>query len=244
MIAYHHSERPESLSEGALDRYLAAGWFRMHQEVFTTTHLFSGNQAYRVHWLRFPVKAIQDRRSHRRLRRRNLSFRVSIDDALAIPESHETLYAVYRKSIDFEGADSVEHALFGDEPAGVSLFATKCISIYDGTRLVAAGYFDLAQQSGASILHFFDPEYHRHSLGKYLILLTLDFLRGRGMDYYYPGYVVAGKGKMNYKLFLGKAHAAYYDPVTRTWRPFHEQLLRLEALSEMERLHLALAMLS
>lgn len=244
LIAYHHSERPEALSGADLDRYLAAGWFRMHQEVFTTTHLFSGDQAYRVHWLRFAIKSIQDRSSHRRLRRRNALFQVSIAEARGIPSSHEALYATYRASIDFEGADSVTHALFGDEPNASNIFQTKCITISDGSRPVAVGYFDTGLRSGASILHFFDPEYRRYSLGKYLILLTLDYLRNQGMEYYYPGYVVAGKEKMNYKLFLGRSHATYFDPTSASWRPFHERLLQSEKLSEMDRLNLALALLS
>jgi arginine-tRNA-protein transferase len=244
LIAFHHSERPASLPGENLDRYLALGWFRMHQEIFTTTHLFSGDQVYRVHWLRYEVSAIQVRAYHRRLRRRNTPFFVTIEDLEVIPPAHEELYKVYRESIDFEGADSVAHALFGEEEPQASIYNTKCISIYHGERLIAAGYFDVGEHAGASILHFFDPAYSRYSLGKYLILITCDYFREQKINLYYPGYVVAGKEKMNYKLFLGKDIATYYDPVTRSWHPFDERILQPEVLSELDRLNLAVALLS
>jgi len=244
MIAFHRNERPTSLSGADLDRYLAAGWFRMHQEIFTTTHLFSGDQAFRVHWLRYNVLAIRERAYHRRLRRRNAGFTVAVEDFAGIPPAHEELYKAYRASIDFEGADSVAHALFGDDGPSASIYSTKCISIFHDDRLIAAGYFDVGEHAGASILHFFDPEYSRYSLGKYLILITLDYFRKQKIDLYYPGYVVAGKEKMNYKLFLGKDVANYYDLTTRSWHPFDERILKPEVLSELDRLNLAVALLS
>ncbi|MBL7851986.1 MAG: GNAT family N-acetyltransferase [Cyclobacteriaceae bacterium] len=244
LIAFHHSERPAFLSGADLDRYLASGWFRMHQEVFTTTHLFSGEEVYRVHWLRFPIAEIPDRATHRRLRRKNAGFRVAIEDFKGIRPLHEKLYSVYRASIDFEGADSVNHALFGEEEGQSNLFDTKSISVFLGDRLIAAGYLDVGHRAGASILHFYDPEFSRYSLGKYLILLSLDILREKGVEFYYPGYVVAGRGKMNYKLFLGKEVASWFDVRSRTWRPFDERILQPEVLSELDRLNLAVAMLS
>lgn len=216
----------------------------MHQELFTTTHLFTRDQAYRVHWLRFRVQDLFDRASHRRLRRKNAGFVVSVSQAGEIPADHEELYTRYRASITFEGAESVHHALFGDDPVRPSIFSTHCLTIHDGDRLVAAGYFDTGLRSGASILHFFDPDYRRYSLGKFMILLTIDFLREHGMDLYYPGYVVAGNPKMDYKLFLGRECAAYYDPAGPSWRPFSDSVLRAERLTEMDRLQVALAMLS
>lgn len=216
----------------------------MHQEIFTTTHLFSGDEVYRVHWLRFPIASIREKASHRRLRRKNAGFRVSVEDFAGIPTAHEELYSVYRASIDFDGADSVHHALFGDAEGSTNLFHTKSISVYLGDRLIAAGYLDVGHRSGASILHFYDPEFRRYSLGKYLILLSLDLLRDQGKEFYYPGYIVAGREKMNYKLFLGKEIASYFDVSRRTWLPFDERILQPEVLSELDRLNLAVALLT
>jgi arginine-tRNA-protein transferase len=178
-----------------------------------------------VHWLRFEVDKVKDRTSHKRIRKRNANFRITIEDFTEVLPGHAALHARYRDSIDFDGAWTIEDCLFGDSLALKNVFNTKCISIFDKERLIAIGYFDLGEKSAASILHFFDPEYRNYSLGKFLILLTIDYLCARGYEFYYPGYVVEGVSKMNYKLFLGKEHAQYFDPDTISWKPFEESIL-------------------
>jgi len=37
-------------------------------------------------------------------------------------------------------------------------------------------------------------------------------MRSKGLQWYYPGYVVAGKPKMDYKLFLGREVVEYFSP--------------------------------
>lgn len=242
MIAYHETQKPESLSPEALDEYLARGWYRMHQTIFTTTHLLH-EELYRVHWLRFPLSQIRSHTSHRRIRRLNASCKVVIEDVAAIQPEHEELYRRYRESINFEGASSIHHSLNGEEESGQTIFRTKSISVFDNDKLIAAGYFDLGQTAGTSILHFFDPACKGRSLGKYLVLLTVDFLQSEGYEYYYPGYVVAGNNKMDYKLFLGKEAACYFDPASGDWLSFSEAILNPELMSEAGKLEIVLAFL-
>jgi len=241
VIAYHHSERPFFLSGAELDRRLEEGWFRMHCGIFTTSHLFSQQEIFRVHWLRYDLSQLSDRASHRRLRRLNARFSVTLEDFSTVCADHEELYSRYRTFIEFEGADSVTHALFGDEPDGLNIYRTKCISVFDGKRLIAGGYFDVGETAGASILHFFDPGYSRTSLGRYMMLLTVDYLRDNGFSWYYPGYVLAGKAKMNYKLFLGRETATYFDPATGMWLEFDDKILQYEPLTEADKFQIVLA---
>lgn len=49
---YFDIRYPDALSGGELDQLLALGWFRMHQAIFTTSHL-QREGLFRVHWLRF-----------------------------------------------------------------------------------------------------------------------------------------------------------------------------------------------
>ena len=171
-------------------------------------------------------------------------MRYTIEDLTAIRFSHEELYARYRASIDFYGTLSVEQCLFGENGTGRNIYQTKCISIYDHDKLIAGGYFDLGNTAGTSILHFFDPEFKSRSLGKYLMLLTMDFLNSAGCTFYYPGYLVSGISKMNYKLFIGKEATQYFDPGSMTWKRFEEDICAPENLSELERLELMLAFMS
>lgn len=223
-LFYYDIIHPDTLDGGQLDQLLALGWFRTHQSLFTSSHV-ELNELYRVHWLRYPLSAIRDHRSHERTRRRNKKFSVAIEKFSTIPPSHVLLYSRYRAAIDFDGALTISESLFGDREGATSIFDTYCISVMDGDQLVAGGYFDAGDTAGASILHFFDHRYARYSPGKFLILLTIDYLRAHGFRYYYPGYVVEGLSKMDYKLFLGRQQAEYFSAEKVRWLPFHEQLL-------------------
>jgi len=221
---YSYSLRPEEISSSDLDELLALGWYRMHQTIFTSSHV-GLDEIYRVHWLRYAINEIRERTSHQRIRNRNKNFHFIIEDLAVLRADHISLHQRYRSSIDFDGAWSIEECLFGEEGTDRNIYNTKCISVYDQDKLIAGGYFDVGDKSAASILHFFDPLYKTNSLGKYLILLTIDYLKLNRYEFYYPGYVVEGLSKMNYKLFLGKELAQYFDPETVTWLYFKESIL-------------------
>ncbi len=224
MTAFYDRVDPEELSGEQLDWLLSMGWYRMHQSMFTVSHL-DYDIPRRVHWLRMSVPEIIEHRSHRRIRHRAESFTVRIEPFTVVAAEHENLYARYRAQINFDGADSVHWSMFGPESGENSIFQTHVISIRDGDRLIAGGYFDTGEISAASILHFFDPEYARYSLGKYLMLVTIDYLQEWGFQYYYPGYLVSGWEKMHYKLFLGREQTEYHDPESMEWLPFDESIL-------------------
>jgi arginine-tRNA-protein transferase len=221
---YYDSFTPDALGGPQLDHLLALGWYRMNQYIFTTSHL-QYEDLYRVHWLRYSIAEIKEHASHRRIRKQNTDFRFILNDLDTISAEHEELYSRYRASITFNGAESIQDSLFGDNPTDTSIYQTKCISIFHNNKLIAGGYFDVGEQSAASILHFFDPDYKGYSLGKYLILLTLDYLKANGFRFYYPGYIVEGLPKMDYKLFLGRKDAQYFDPETISWKYFQEDIL-------------------
>ncbi|GHN02068.1 hypothetical protein WSM22_35570 [Cytophagales bacterium WSM2-2] len=233
MEPYYQIVDPEILDGATLDQLLALGWYRMHQSVFTVSHLEHNQQLYRVHWLRYSVKEIESKATHRRIRKRNQNFHHTIGDVTMIPPDYRELHARYRASIDFDGALSIEESLFGGDDSVKSIFNTKCISIFDGNNLIAVGYFDVGDQAATSILHFFDPLYARYSLGKYLVLLTIDYLKEHGYSLYYPGYVVEDLPKLNYKLFLGKEVAHYFDPITAAWKTFDTGILTSQPQSDL-----------
>lgn len=197
----------------------------MHQDIFTTSHVQLGD-LYRVHWLRYAVEELVPHASHKRIKKRTANFRYVIED-FVLRDEHKVLHKRYRAFIDFEGAPSITDCLFAADEVLPSIFKTKTISIYAGDSLIAAGYFDMGENSVASILHFYDPDYRQYALGKYLILLTIDYMRQHQLTHYYPGYVVEGNPKMDYKLFLGKEQAHYFDPLSASWLPFHEGILQI-----------------
>lgn len=235
MQPYYHSLSPVAINGAQVDQLLALGWYRMHQHIFTTSHVQLG-EVYRVHWLRYAVHEIKTHTSHKRILHSTTKFQYRIED-FTLQEEQIELHKRYYASIDFDGAVSITDCLFGSEEVTPSIFKTKAVLVYDGTKLIACGYFDVGGTSAASILHFYDPQYSRYSLGKYLTLLTIDYLREEGYQLYYPGYVVQGNPKMDYKLFLGKEEAQYFDPITAEWKYFQERILVKQALDD-EALHL------
>lgn len=226
-----------------LDQRLAMGWYRTHQILFTTSHLLK-DECRRVHWLRIRLAELTEHPSHRRVRNRNKSFVVTVEDFQNIRPDHEELYSRYRASIDFDGALTIQEALFGGADAHKNIFKTKCISVFDCGKLIAGGYFDVGERAAAAILHFSDPAYKRHSLGKYLMLISIDFLRLNGFAFYYPGYLISGHPKMNYKLFIGREATQYFDPESKTWKDFQDGILSKEEYTEREILEVLLALLN
>ncbi|MFM8913039.1 MAG: hypothetical protein ACKOE6_09015 [Flammeovirgaceae bacterium] len=225
MSPYFDRISPDFLTGHQLDELLALGWYRMHQTVFTCSHI-GQEELYRVHWLRYQVNQITARASHRKIKSRCQSFRTVIQDFSEIPKEHLALHALYRASINFDGAESIQECLFGDGDTHHNIFNTQCISVFDGDTLIAGGYFDVGEIAAASILHFFHPNYARYSLGKWMILATLQYMQKNNLQLYYPGYVVEGVPKMNYKLFLGSAHAQYFDPEDFQWKKFENSILK------------------
>lgn len=228
-MAYRNMHHPTGLTGPELDDYLARGWYRMQQSIFTITHSFREElfDFRPVWWLRFPVRGLPRHLSHDRIRRRNRHLRLRLAQPFRPDAASEALYARYLASVPFEGYPSIADALYGDAgPDADTIYDTRAIILSDGPRDVAMGIYDLGHRAGASILHFYDPDFARHSLGKYLMLLTLDQLGTAGCEWYYPGYVVSGIPRFDYKLFLGRDRAAYFEPAEQAWRPFRDELLR------------------
>ena len=110
--------------------------------------------------------------------------------------------------------------------AGHNVFNTQVIELRDEGRLISAGILDFGARTLAGILNFYDPGYHRHSLGKYLLLLKTDYARRLQLDYYYPGYLVHNYPKFDYKLFACAAATEVFDSISGKWAPFDWEAVR------------------
>ena len=223
---------PLRLSARELDGLLAEGWFRSHQHVYATSHIIDRSvpTLRRVFWLRYEVRDLVDRRSHRRIRGINRAFEVEVGPYGPPSQEEEELYVRHQAFRGFEGIPGLRMSLFYEFRE--SLFDTMAIRLRDGGRLVALALFDIGLDSGASILHIHDPDHRKKSLGKYLMLLTVDWLKESGYGFYYPGSVVSGNPRMDYKLFLGPEAARYYDRGSGMWLPYHCDLLQSESYTE------------
>ncbi len=209
----HH---PDSLSPGDLDEYLAKGWYRMGQTIFTTHFLCFGSQFYSAIWVRLPLKGYQFSKSLRKIIRRNSNhFQCTIAPA-AFDNEKEALYRKYRDAFPGILSPSLQDSLLdGGEH---NIYNTYEITVRDEGKLVACSYFDLGLESAASILGFYDPAYSAYSLGLYTMLEEIRYCMGRGMFYFYPGYVVPGYHRFDYKLRIGDVE--HYDLGKGDWQPY------------------------
>ena len=209
-----------------LDYYLSQGYYRMQQDLFTCRFLPREGQLNTVHWLRIVLPQVQYGPKQRRLLRLNEQFTVAAKP-FRLTEEYEALYARYRQNLDFDTSATLETLLL--DGATHTVFRTEIIEVRNKGQLIAAGIFDTGADSIAGIVNFYEPAYHKHSLGKYLLLLKTEHARRQQMAYYYPGYLVHGDPKFDYKLFACPAATEVFDALNSQWLPFSWELVTAQS---------------
>ncbi len=213
-------ERPHSVSGRELDRFLANGWYRQGQGLFTTYSTISRKILMAAPWIRVESEHYQLSRNLRRLKSRNdQRLRVHIGQAMITPYREE-MFQRFRKGFKGEFYESLDSALFCYQHQSGSIFDTREITFYLDEKLIGFSYFDVGADSIASILNIYDFNYAKYSLGMYAILLQLDWCRENGIRYYYPGYAMPQNPRFDYKLRIGGID--YFDQFTGTWRPWED----------------------
>ncbi|KGE85757.1 MAG: GNAT family N-acetyltransferase [Phaeodactylibacter xiamenensis] len=206
---------PELLLPEELDAYLSRGWYRMGQTVFTTHFLCFGRSYYSAIWVRLPLTGYRFRKSLRKVYRKvGRYFESEIGQAAITPEK-ERLYRRYKASFSGMLAPTLRDALMDGED--FNIFRTYEVRVYDKDKLIALSYFDLGHHSSASIMGIYDPDYKKYSLGLFTMLREIEYSMERKLLYYYPGYVVPGYPRFDYKLRIGEVE--YFDLSLHAWRP-------------------------
>jgi arginyl-tRNA--protein-N-Asp/Glu arginylyltransferase len=203
-----------SVKMDVLDNFLAIGWFRMHETVFTTQYFedFDGN--WKVHWLRYKVKDVCSNRFKQF--RKNEQFSVTIRP-LTINQEVEDLYSLYALNVSHMCQFELMNVL---GPMSEGVFDSHMIEVRNGRRLIAVGIFDKGKDAIAGITNFYDQSYNKYSLGKYLIYLKYRYCLEHDITYYYPGYFSLEMSKFDYKLFLDKNASEVFLPDENAWIPY------------------------
>lgn len=192
---------PQKLSPSRYDSYLAAGWFRGSVMLYKMDLLCVEDDLFSVVNIRLNLAEYSHKKRMRKLlRRNNKQFRYVIKDA-SIDQDRERLYQLQKGKFKGFIHNTLRDYLNAGFPATV--FDTKEVAVYEGERLVAVSYFDVGQTSIASLLGLYDEDYNHYSLGKYTMLLEIEYALLKDKKLYYPGYVLDKKSSFNYKLQLG-----------------------------------------
>lgn len=244
---FAQARSPEQLTPSQLDAYLEQGWFRMGQTIFTTNFVRFQRQVYSTIWLRVFLSEYQPDQAQIKLFKRNAIFRSTIQPAILTPEKEE-LYLRYQQSLPFPTSESLRHLLLGDSDTP-SIYTTYEATVYDGTRLIAIGFFDVGETSAEGIVSVYDPAYKKYSLGKYLIYQKMKYCQHLKLHYFYPGYFVPGNSYFDYKLSIGRPALQFLQLCTQHWLgigafseesiPYsvmHTKLLHVQKLLEQAKL--------
>lgn len=213
---YAKVNTPLSLLPEELDNYLSKGWFRMGQSIFTTNFLNFKNQFYSAIWLRIELNNYSPDSTIKKLSKLNSAFRIEFNKCNINLEKEE-LFALYRSSVAFDASDSIRQQLLGCSSGIVSIFDTHEICVYDGDKLIAAGFFDVGKNAAEGISSFYHPDYKKYSLGKFLIYSKIEYCKSLGLKYFYPGYFVPGYNAFDYKLSIGTKELYFFSFVLKTW---------------------------
>jgi arginine-tRNA-protein transferase len=234
---------PSKLTLQEFDAFLADGYFPSGQLLQALSHLvrqfmwvLEVNKVYRT---RFVVDEVKAHKSHQSITKLNKNFRIEIQDFNEIGQEFEELYQKYLAHINFNCADTLLENLEVNNN-NQSVFKRIAISVYDQDKLIAADILYAGVESLASVLCFYDPAYAKNSLGKYTMLIAIDYMKQQGYKYYYIGYLINGDSKFDYKLFLGKESAYVFNIENRTWDKFDSSILIPIYYTDAERMNIAL----
>jgi len=238
MFAQVH--KPEIVSGEELDQYLSEGWFRNGQRIFTTNFLNFNNELYSAIWLRIDLKNIKEDKTFKKLSKLNNSFTITIQPATITPEK-EALFQEYRSGMSFVASQSLQTLLFGDSTCDV--FNTYEVLLHDENILIGVGYFDVGNASAAGIISFYDLAYKKYSLGKYLILLKVNYCQKLQFDFFYPGYFAPNYPAFDYKLTISRDNLTFLELSSQNWLPIDSfcpandpYLIMIEKLKEAQQL--------
>lgn len=207
---------PETLLPEDLDSYLARGWYRMGQSIFTTHFLCFGDQFFSAIWIRLPLQDYNYTRSLRKRLRKNTARFTYTFRRSEITTEKENLYQRYKHHFPGVLASTLKESLLDGEEFNV--YNTYEVNVFDEKKLVAVSFFDIGHDSAASILGIYDHDYNEYSLGLYTMILEIEFCKLNNMRYYYPGYIVPGYRRFDYKLRIGTVE--YFNLSKNGWDSF------------------------
>lgn len=166
----------------------------------------SGHYLYRPHCehchaclsARVNVRQFQLNRRARRIIKRNRSVTVGWES----PSSNREFYQLYARYIESRHRDG---DMYPPNPEQFANFLmsewsnTKFLCFRQQQKLLAVAVTDQLNDGFSAVYCFFDPDYHRQSLGTYAILQQIEICRQLQLPWLYLGYLIRDCQKMTYK---------------------------------------------
>ena len=224
------------------DDYLDEGYFRAGHTIRKTRFVFVEQNFWSTVWSRVNLQTYTLRKSQRKLWNRvTKRFTYSIQPYEDLEDQHR-VYNAYQKNHPLDVGETLQDIFGRHQPTHD--FGSHTLRIYENGQLVGFSLFDLGQDSIASLMGCYLPDYADHSLGYFSMLAELNFGREQGLNYYHPGYCVPGVAAFEYKLRLPNLEGKSY--INDHWQPMsdvlQQPLPKSLLIEKLEALHFALRM--
>lgn len=146
--------------------------------------------------IRVDVPAFKPNRTQRKLLRKNSDLRVKAIPPTATDEKFD-LFIRYQEG-RHEGTMCTEREEF-ENFLYSSPLKTKEFEFYLDNKIIASAIVDFDAMTMSAVYSYYDPDYHKRSLGTYMVLYLLTTSAKFNYKFLYLGYYIDECRKMNYK---------------------------------------------
>jgi leucyl-tRNA---protein transferase len=149
--------------------------------------------------VRIRLQGYENSYSQRKLLRQHRKrFAVKVQE-IRLSEEKELLFLSHCERFQHYGNYESLSNFVTDQSAYIPVPGFE-IEVRDNGVLVACSYFHLGAQTMCGTYCFFNPDYRKHSLGNFTLLLEIQIAQRMGKQFYYPGYVHSEPSQFDYKL--------------------------------------------
>lgn len=200
---------PEDLDGVTFDRLLA----QADRRVGRTFYRPACPDCDACEGIRVPVAGFWPTKSQRKVWRRNADLRVTVG-APQVDSRRVHLFNRHKRErgLGDSGITPVHYA---------SWLVASCVPTVEtrywlDDELVGVGILDVGATAANSVYFYFDPSHEDRSLGTFSVLAEIEWVRRRGMKYYYLGLYVRECAHLSYKTRFGPHERL----VGGVWKPF------------------------
>ncbi len=217
---YENLKITKQLTPTQFDKLMASGFFRNGQSMFKTQLMLMDEHLYTSIGIRLNLATHTLSKSLNKIFKKNTKkFTVKVNQA-SLNNEKQALWVQHQHRFVGASTYSLYHHFCYE---GYNHFDSWEVCVYDQEKLVAVSFFDLGQNSIASLLGIFDQNYQKDSLGLYTMLVEIAVAKKIGLQYYYPGYVLDQPSLFDYKLRLGNFQQ--YNWQTGRWKAYDQSFL-------------------
>jgi leucyl-tRNA---protein transferase len=187
------------MSQDAFDMILKNGWRILGSSMLRHNVVDYAGEISMTIPLRMRMDGFEFSKSQAKLFKKHSKFFQVKVQQIAIDEYKNQLFLKHCQRFRFGNHYASLLTFIGHEAWHIPVPGYE-VEVYDQQKLVACSYFHLGQTTMSGTYCFFDPEYTKHSLGQFTMLLELRIAQQLGKAYYYSGYVHSTPSQFDYKL--------------------------------------------